>query len=87
MAFFLKINVTIECSEVRVTRFAHWVIIYFGQIFENCRSSPHFWATWGIYGAFMFVYINTPYSIFLTRQLVQRRRDRRQPVSGQVQVA
>jgi hypothetical protein len=23
---------------------AHWVIVYFGQCFENHRSSAHFWA-------------------------------------------
>jgi hypothetical protein len=25
--------------------FARWVIVYFGQWFENYRSSAHFWAT------------------------------------------
>jgi hypothetical protein len=25
--------------------FAPWVIVYFGQFFENYRSSPHFWST------------------------------------------
>jgi hypothetical protein len=25
--------------------FAHWVIFFFGQFFENYRSSPNIWAT------------------------------------------
>jgi hypothetical protein len=33
----------------RVTRLgeflAQWVIVYFGQLFENYKSSPQFWAT------------------------------------------
>jgi hypothetical protein len=23
--------------------FAHWVIVYFGQFFENYKSRPHIW--------------------------------------------
>jgi hypothetical protein len=25
--------------------FAQWVFVCFGQLHENCRSSPHFWDT------------------------------------------
>jgi hypothetical protein len=24
---------------------AHWAAVYFGQFFENYRSSPNFWST------------------------------------------
>jgi hypothetical protein len=24
---------------------SHWVIVYFGQLFENCLISPNFWAS------------------------------------------
>jgi hypothetical protein len=29
--------------------FVHWVIVYFGQIFENYKRSRHFWTTLSMY--------------------------------------
>jgi hypothetical protein len=34
-------NPAAQCDQIgRI--FAHWVIVYFGQLFLNCRSSPLF---------------------------------------------
>jgi hypothetical protein len=36
--------------------FDHWLIIHFGQLLENHKSSPHFWATFFYGNGYLLIF-------------------------------